>query len=127
VRHLRRPAGPRFLLDELTAVSDASEQALRQAISDIAQSDPITKLLQEVKLGRMKPTDPGLRAITESWLGTYKKILEATRLNRPAVLRLDPLPRLEVLVVAGVLPADHAGAAALRSAFEKALSEAART
>jgi len=110
----------------LTAVSDATEQAIRQAINTISQSDPITKLLQEVKLGRMKPADPGLRAITESWLGTYKKVLETALLDRAAVLRLDPSPRLEVLTAAGVLPADHAGAASLRSAFEKALSGAAR-
>jgi hypothetical protein len=103
-------------------MSEESEQALRQAIQTISQSDPITKLLQEVKLGRMKPADPGLRAITESWLGTYRKILETTRLNRTDVLRLDPSPRLEVLTAAGVLPADHAGAASLRAAFEKALS-----
>jgi hypothetical protein len=107
-------------------MSDASEQAVRQAVSAISQSDPITKLLQEVKLGRMKPTDPGLRAITESWLGTYKKVLETTPLDRTAVLRLDPSPRLAVLTEAGVLPADHTGAASLRAAFEKALSGAAQ-
>ena len=104
----------------------SDEQAVRQAIIAISQSDPLTKLLQQVKLGRMKPADPGLRAITESWLGTYKKVLETARLDRTAILRLDPSPRLEVLTAAGVLPADHEGAASLRAAFEKALSGAAR-
>lgn len=107
-------------------MSEGSEQAVRQAIHTLSQSDPIVKLLAEVKLGRMKPGDPGLRAVTESWLGTYKKVLGTARLDRTAVLRLDPSPRLEVLTAAGVLPADHAGAASLRSAFEKVLSEAAQ-
>jgi hypothetical protein len=107
-------------------MSDANEQAVRQAIHAISQSDPLVQLLQEVKLGRMKPTDAGLRAVTESWIGTYKKVLEASILDRSALLRLDPSPRLAVLVDAGVLPADHAGAASLRAAFEKALSGTVR-
>lgn len=123
MRVLWGSARPRLLFDELTTVSEPSEQAVRQAINTVLQSDPLIKLLQEVKLGRMKPTDAGLRAITESWLGTYKKVLETARLDRTAVLRLDPSPRLEVLIEAGVLPADHAGAAALRSAFQKLLFE----
>jgi hypothetical protein len=105
-------------------MSEGSEQAVRQAIHTLSQSDPIVKLLAEVKLGRMKPSDPGLRAITESWLGTYKKVLETAPLDRTALLRLDPSPRLELLTAAGVLPVDHAGAASLRAAFEKALSAA---
>ena len=100
----------------------SDEQVVRQAIATILQSDPLIKLLQEVKLGRMKPTDAGLRAITESWIGTYKKTLEISGLDRTALARLDPSPRLDVLIDAGVLPADHAGAASLRAAFEKALS-----
>jgi len=106
-------------------MSDASEQAIRQAINTISQSDPLIKLLQEVKLGRMKPTDPGLRAITESWLGTYKKVLETSSLDRLALLRLDPLPRLDVLIDASILPPDHAAVTSLRAIFEKALSGAA--
>jgi hypothetical protein len=104
-------------------MSDASEQAVQQAIHTISQSDPLIKLLQEVKLGRMKPTDPGLRAITESWLGTYKKVLETSSLDGTALLRLDPSPRVNVLIAAGVLPADHAGVASLRAAFQQALSK----
>ena len=103
-------------------MSDEIEQAIRRAISTILQSDPLIKLLQEVKLGRMKPTDAGLRAITESWLGTYKKVLETPGLDRAVLVRLDPSPRLDVLVEAGVLAAEHAGAASLRAAFEKARS-----
>ena len=106
-------------------MNDSSEQAVRQAISTILQSDPLIKLLQEVKLGRMKPTDAGLRAITESWLNTYKKVLETSGLDRTVLVRLDPSPRLDVLIHAGILPADHAATASLRAIFEKALSGAA--
>ncbi len=114
------------MFNELTAVSDSGEQALYQAIHTISESDPLIKLLQEVKLGRMKPSDPGLRAITESWIGTYKKVLETAGLDRGALARLDPSPRLAVLIDVGVLPADHPGAASLRAAFEQALSKAPR-
>ena len=107
-------------------MSDASEQAVSRAIATVSQSDPLIKLLQEVKLGRMKPTDAGLRAVTESWIGTYKKMLETSNLDRSALLRLDPSPRLAVLADAGVLPADHAGAASLRATFEKVLSGTVR-
>jgi hypothetical protein len=103
-------------------MSDVNEQAVRQAISAILQSDPLLKLLQEVKLGRMKPTDAGLRAVTEAWLGTYKKVLETSGLDRTALVRLDPSPRLDVLIDAGILPADHAAVTSLRTVFEKTLS-----
>jgi hypothetical protein len=102
----------------------SDEQALHRAIHTISQSDPLIKLLQEVKLGRMKPADPGLRAITESWLGTYRKVLESPGLTRGALLRLDPSPRTEVLIAAGVLPADHAAIASLRAVFEQVLLSA---
>ena len=105
-------------------MSDSSEQAVQQAISAISQSDPLVKLLQEVRLGRMKPADPGLRAITESWLNTYRKALETPGLSRQALLRLDPAPRVEMLVAAGVLPADHAGVTSLRAMFENVLRSA---
>lgn len=114
------------MFDELIVVSETNDQAIRRAIHTISESDPLIKLLQEVKLGRMKPADPGLRAITESWIGTYKKALETSGLDRAALARLDPSPRLAVLIDVGVLPADHAGAASLRTAYEQALSNAPR-
>ena len=101
----------------------SDEQAVSQAIHTISQSDPLIKLLQEVKLGRMKPTDAGLRAITEAWLSTYKKVLETSGLDRTALARLDPSPRLDVLLDAGVLPADHAAAASLRAAYQQSLAK----
>jgi hypothetical protein len=102
----------------------SDEQAIRQAIHTLSQSDPLIKLLHEVKLGRMKPADAGLRAITDSWISAYQKVLETSGLGRAALARLDPSPRIEVLVAAGVLPPDHAGAASLRAVFKSVLSAA---
>ncbi|MDE3018548.1 MAG: hypothetical protein KGO52_15825 [Nitrospirota bacterium] len=106
-------------------MSETNEPAVRQAIATLSQSDPIPKLLQQVKLGKMKPTDAGLRAITEAWLGTYQKIIETGQgFDRATLRRLDPAPRLDVLIEAGVLTGDHAAVAALRKAFEQALAGA---
>jgi len=105
-------------------MSEANEQQLRRAIDTLSQSDPIIKLLQEVKLGRMKPTDAGLGAITEAWLRTYQKVLETTALSRQALARLDPSPRLDVLIEVGILNPDHQAVSSLRASFEKALAQA---
>ena len=100
------------------------EQAVQRAISAISQSDPLIKLLQQVRLGRMKPTDAGLRAVTESWLETYQKVLTSDGYTKQALRRLDPLPRITVLVQAAVLSADHPGVTALNATFEQALARA---
>ena len=98
-------------------------QDIQQAIATLSQADPITKLLQEVRLGRMKPTDPGLRAIAETWLGTYRQVLESGKgFDRGALLRLDPSPRLDVLIEAGVMAADHPAVQAVRATFERRLA-----
>jgi hypothetical protein len=100
-------------------------QYLQHAIDRLAQSDPLLKLLQEVRLGRMKPIDPGLRAITESWLETYRRVLEgATMLSEQLLLRLDPAPRMAVLIEAGMIPADAASVVAVLKAFDAALGAA---
>lgn len=101
-----------------------AERELAIAINTIAQSDPLIKLLQQVKLGRMKQTDVGLRAVTETWLGTYKTLLQNTTLRRSLLVRLDPSPRLDVLIEAGVLPSDHQGTADVRDAYKATLSRA---
>jgi hypothetical protein len=106
-------------------MSETEDQQLRRAIDTLSQSDPIIKLLQEVKVGRMKASDAGLRAITEAWLGTYQKLLETTVLGRQALARLDPSPRLEVLIEANVLTPDHQAVSSLQASFEKALARAA--
>ncbi|MCS6318509.1 MAG: hypothetical protein H8K05_12205, partial [Nitrospira sp.] len=56
---------------------DEQEAQVRRAIGTLLQSDPLIKLLQEVRLGRMKATDPGLRAVTESWIGVYTQVLKS--------------------------------------------------
>jgi len=100
------------------------QQILDQAIGRLSESDPIIKLLQQVKLGRMKPTDPGLRAITESWMETYRQVLQDVKaLERTELLRLDPRPRLDVLVTAGVLAADHPAMISLGTTFEQMLPQ----
>lgn len=123
MRNLRRSPGSGRVFDELSgAVSDPVE--FQRAVSVIAQSDPLVKLLQQVMLGRMKPQDTGLRAVTEAWLATYQKVLESSRFDERTVRRLDPSPRIDVLVAAGILAADHPGATGLRECFAAALARA---
>ena len=100
----------------------SDEQALARAIASISHSDPLIKLLQQVRLGRMKPTDAGLRAITESWLGAYEKALAMDGLTRFSLRRLDPTPRLTVLVDAGVLTNENPGVMSLKAAYERAVA-----
>lgn len=107
------------MFHELTM--DVGEQNLQRAITTISQSDPLVKLLEQVRLGRMKPTDAGLRAVTESWLKTYQKVLESTGFSRQSLRRIDPLPRMAVLIEAGVLSKDHQAVESLQATFEKAL------
>jgi hypothetical protein len=97
---------------------------LQRAIAAISQSDPLIKLLEQVRLGRMKRTDAGLRAITESWLATYQKAVETPGLTRQALLRLDPKPRLADLTHEGILAPDHTAVKALLAAFEQAMNRA---
>jgi hypothetical protein len=100
------------------------EQAVQGAIAAILQSDPLIKLLQQVRLGRMKPTDVGLRAVTESWLGTYEKALATDGLTQSGLRRLNPAPRLAVLIDAGVLTDDHQGVTALTASYNRVLTHA---
>ena len=120
---LWRSARARFLLHEL--IMESSEQALQRAITTIAETDPLIKLLAQVKLGRMQPGDAGLRAIIVSWLGTYQKVIESDGLSRQGLRRIDPLPRLTVLIDAGVLPNDHQAVTSLRASFDTAFNQAA--
>jgi len=99
------------------------QQPLDHAIGRLSQSDPIIKLLQEVKLGRMRPTDAGLRAITESWLETYRQVLQSAKdMDATLLRRLDPSPRLDVLISAGILTSDHPAVLTLRTTFEQMLT-----
>jgi hypothetical protein len=103
---------------------ESGAEALQRAIATISQSDPLTKLLDQVKLGRMKPTDAGLRAIVDSWLGTYQKVIESGEFTRQALRRLDPNPRLAILIECGVLTDEQQSVAGLRTSFEQAVSRA---
>jgi hypothetical protein len=100
---------------------ESGDQALQHAIATISQSDPLTKLLEQVKLGRMKPTDAGLRAVTDSWLDTYRKTIESGGFTRRALRRIDPCPRLAVLIVCGVLTDEQQAVVALRQSFDRAV------
>ncbi len=103
---------------------DAAELALQRAIATISQSDPLIKLLQQVHMGKMKPTDAGLRVVVESWLVTYRKVLETAGLNKQALRRIDPAPRVQLLVEKGVLSQEHQAVAALQTSFEQAVTNA---
>ncbi len=103
---------------------DSGDQILQRAIATISQSDPLTKLLEQVKLGRMKPTDAGLRAVIDSWMDTYQKIIESGGLTRQALRRIDPNPRLAVLIECGVLTGEQQAVTALRTSFERAVAAA---
>ena len=101
---------------------DDHEEQVRRAIATLQQSDPLIKLLQEVRLGRMKASDPGLRAVTESWMGVYTQVLKSQPFPPTVLARLDPLPRLEVLVAIGVLSWDHAAIKELRELFQRLMT-----
>ena len=103
---------------------ESGDQALQRAIATISQSDPLTKLLEQVKLGRMKPTDAGLRAVIESWMGTYQKVIESGGLTREALRRIDPHPRLAILIECGVLTGEQQAVAALCTSFERTAAAA---
>lgn len=122
LRHMRRSSRSGFLFDEL--MMEAAELHLQQAITTIAQSDPLIKLMQQVRMGRMKETDPGLRAVIESWLTTYRKVVGAQELTRQALKRINPAARVDLLIEAGILAPDHPVVIALRTEFEQALLHA---
>lgn len=103
-------------------MDNPSEQVLQRAISTIAQVDPLIKLLQEVRSGRLKPTDAGLRAVTDLWIETYERVLALEGLTRSGLRRLDPAPRVAVLVEIGVLAPDHQAVRRLSAAFEQAMA-----
>jgi hypothetical protein len=103
---------------------ESGDQALQRAIAAISQSDPLTKLLEQIKLGRMKPTDAGLRVVTDSWLNIYKRVIESGGLSSQALRRIDPDPRLAVLIECGVLTGEQQAVAALRTSFERAVAAA---
>lgn len=103
---------------------ESGDQTLQRAIATISQSDPLIKLLEQVTRGRIKPTDAGLRAVTDSWLGIYRKIIESGGFSRQALRRIDPYPRLAVLIECDVLTEAQQAVADLRESFERAVAAA---
>jgi hypothetical protein len=103
---------------------DSDEQGLRRGILTISQSDPLIKLIDQVRLGRMKPTDSGLRAVTVSWMGTYQKMIESGGFSRQALRRIDPHPRVALLIECGVLTGEQQAVIDLHTSFERAVAAA---
>ncbi|MFO0773398.1 MAG: hypothetical protein U0172_01870 [Nitrospiraceae bacterium] len=100
------------------------DETFQRAIHTLGQADPLIKLLQQVRLGRMKPSDAGLRVITEGWLATYCEVVMRPGLTAEHLRRLDPTPRVDVLIETGVLTADQAAWTALKTAFAQAVAQA---
>ncbi len=92
----------------------------------LQRSDPIPKLLPQVRLGRMAKDSPSLIAILESWLEAFMQVLKDGQavLNVEGALRLDPNPRIAVLIEAGVLTEDQPYVQTVRNAWSAALQAA---
>jgi len=105
---------------------ETSEQFLDRAMKLLQRSDPIPKLLPQVRLGRMPKDSPALTAILDSWLEAFIQVLKDAQavLDIGGVKRLDPNPRIAVLVEAGVLPEDHPHVQTLRDTWSAALEAA---
>jgi hypothetical protein len=105
---------------------ETSEDFLSRAFTLLHRTDPIPKLLPQVRLGRMPKDSPALQAIIASWLEGFAALLKEgeTTLDVNAVLRLDPNPRLAVLHEAGMLDGDDPNAQAARAAYSAALESA---
>ena len=103
---------------------DPRETSLRNAIATISLSDPLIKLLEQVKLGRIKPTDDGLRTVIDSWMDTYKRIIDSGGLSRQALRRINPNPRLTALIEHGILTGEQQAVATLRTSFDQAVAVA---
>jgi len=105
---------------------ETPEQFLDRVMKLLQRSDPIPKLLPQVRLGRMPKDSPALTAILDSWLEAFIQVLKDAQvvLDIGGVKRLDPDPRLAVLVEAGVLAEDHPHVKTLRDAWSEALRAA---
>jgi len=101
-----------------------ADHLVHRTIATISQSDPLIKLLEQVRLGRMKRSDPGLRVIIDTWVATYRKAIVTPGLTKQALRQIDPSPRLDLLTQEGMLPADHAWVRDLLTDFEQAVVRA---
>ena len=105
---------------------ETAEQFLDRAMKLLQRSDPIPKLLPQVRLGRMDKESPALIAILESWLEAFVQVLKDGQavLNMEGVKRLDPNPRIAVLVEAGILAEGQPHVQTLRDAWAAAMQAA---
>ncbi len=94
----------------------------------LQRSDPLPKLLPQVRLGRMPKDSPALIAILEGWLEAFIQVLKDGQavLTVEGVKRLDPNPRIAVLVEAGVLTEQQAHVQTVRGVWSAALEAAQR-
>ena len=101
---------------------ETPQDFLNRAFVLLHRTDPIPKLLPQVRLGRMPKDSPALQAIISTWLEAFVTVLKdgESTLDVNAVLRLDPNPRLAVLHEAGMLAGDDPNAQAARSAYAAA-------
>ena len=86
--------------------------------------DLAIKRKSRVKLGRIKPADAGLRAVTDLWMGTYQQVIESGGFTSQTLRRIDPNPRLAILIEYGVLTGEQQAVTALRTSFERAVAAA---
>ena len=102
---------------------ESPQDFLNRAFPLLQRSDPIPKLLPQVRLGRMPRDSPALQAIISSWLEAFVTVLKdgETVLDVNGVLRLDPNPRLAVLLEAGVVADNDPHVQVARSAFTTVL------
>jgi hypothetical protein len=105
---------------------ETAQDFLNRALPLLQRSDPIPKLLPQVRFGRMPRDSPALQAIISSWLEAFVTVLKdgESVLDVNGVLRLDPNPRLVVLREAGLLADDDPHMQAARSAYAAALQAA---
>ena len=98
---------------------ESSQDFLNRAFPLLQRSDPIPKLLPQVRLGRMARDSPALQAIISSWLEAFVTVLKdgETVLDVNGVRRLDPNPRLAVLVEAGLVADNDPHVQGARSAY----------
>ncbi len=103
---------------------ESNDQAVRRAIAAISQSDPLVKLVHQISLGRIKPTDAGLQAVTASWLATYGAALGGAGLSKASLRRIDPQPRVDALIQVGVLSSEHPSVLALQTTYRQIYEKA---
>ena len=102
---------------------ESPQDFLNRAFPLLQRSDPIPKLLPQVRLGRMARDSPALQAIISSWLEAFVTVLKdgETVLDVNGVRRLDPNPRLAVLVEAGLVADNDPHVQGARSAYTTVL------